>query len=216
MTNKERRKGLFSIDFYHVAFVFTFVLNESTTDAALPVQLIRINPKQRAAWAKPKRANTLAPAPSPNPMTYLTCKKSNTVTKSSPSVFNDGKLNLNQNGNSIIQSVRKKGFRTSAHHIKEDKKKIGEKLRIGKCISVISMTRNIDMNETWTFFNFRHTWTVYELLERCICVVAIGKKRKKETENKEFMRHKRVPITFCIFCICTRPVSKFLDRSLKL
>lgn len=162
--------------------LFTFVLNESTTDAALPVQLIRINPKHRAAWAKPKRASTLAPAPSPNPMTYLTCKKSNTVTKSSPSVFNDGKLNLNQNGNLIIQRIRKKGFSdVGASYQKEIK--IGEKLRFGKCISVVSMTRNIDMNETWTFFNFRHTWAVYELLERCICGVAIGKKRRETTKS---------------------------------
>lgn len=87
-----------------VTWIFTFVLNESTTDAALPVQLIRINPKHRAACAKPKRANTLAPAPSPSPMTYLTCKKSNTVTKSSPSVFNDGKLNLNQNEINILEA----------------------------------------------------------------------------------------------------------------
>lgn len=75
-------------------FRFTLVLNESTTLAALPVQLIRMSPKHRAACAKPKRANTFAPAPSPNPITYFTCKKSKTVTKSSPSVFNDGKTKL--------------------------------------------------------------------------------------------------------------------------
>lgn len=72
----------------------TLVLNDCKTDAALPVQLMRINPKHLLGWAKPKRAKTLAPAPSPKPIMYLTCKKSNTVTKSSPRVFNDGNWKL--------------------------------------------------------------------------------------------------------------------------
>lgn len=89
---------------------FTLVLNESTTDAALPVQLIRIKPKQRAGCANPKRANVFAPAPSPSPMTYFTCKKSNTVTKSSPSVFSDGKTKLCQHKN-----AKKKRLKLSKH-----------------------------------------------------------------------------------------------------
>lgn len=74
-------------------------MNASKTEVALPVQLIRIRPKHLAGCAKPKRANTFAPAPSPNPMTYLTCKKSSTVTKSSPRIWNEGywKLEMIQN-----------------------------------------------------------------------------------------------------------------------
>lgn len=87
---------------------FTLVLKESTTEAALPVQLMRINPKHRAACAKPKRANTLAPAPSPNPMMYFTCKKSNTVTKSSPRVFNDGNAKLKTNGFKVSRKRKTK------------------------------------------------------------------------------------------------------------
>lgn len=91
-------------------------LNDCKTDAALPVQLIKINPKQRPGWAKPNRASTLAPAPSPKPMTYFTCKKSKTVTKSSPKVFNDGNwklkfdviyyLYITENYNNVICIIR--------------------------------------------------------------------------------------------------------------
>lgn len=74
--------------------VYTLVLNVSTTLAALPVTLIKISPRHRVGWAIPNRAQTFAPAPSPKPMTYFTCKKSRTVTRSSPSVFNDGNWKL--------------------------------------------------------------------------------------------------------------------------
>lgn len=75
------------------------VLNVSKTDAADPVQLINISPRHLDGCFKPKRAKTLAlknenkckyffiwylnemskiyqayPAPSPNPITYFTCK----------------------------------------------------------------------------------------------------------------------------------------------
>lgn len=139
-------------------YLITLVLNESTTDAALPVQLIKINPKQRAGCANPKRASVFAPAPSPKPMTYFTCKKSNTVTKSSPSVFNDGKTKLCQS---------KKQLQVFKIYQTYDKLPSND-LRIGKFVSVISMTGNIDVNEAWTLFYFHHAWTVHKLLERCI------------------------------------------------
>lgn len=44
--------------FIHCSFIQTLFLKLSMTDAALPVQLMSINPKQRAAWANPKRAST--------------------------------------------------------------------------------------------------------------------------------------------------------------
>lgn len=84
----------------------TFVLNVSTTLAALPVTLININPRLREGWAIPNRAKTFAPAPSPNPITYFTCKKSSTVTKSSPRVFRDGNWKLN-----LIEAVKKSFYK---------------------------------------------------------------------------------------------------------
>lgn len=38
-------------------------------------------------------------------------------------------------------------------------------LRIGKFVGIVGMTRNIDVNETRTFLNLGHAWTVYELLK---------------------------------------------------
>lgn len=70
-------------------------MNVSVTLAALPVALISINPRLLVGCAIPNLAKTFAPAPSPNPMTYFTCKKSRTVTRSSPSVFKDGNWKLN-------------------------------------------------------------------------------------------------------------------------
>jgi hypothetical protein len=98
------------------------VLNVSKTVAAEPVQLMRTKPRHLVGCLRPKRAKTLAlnisrkefteikinvqiirfpskapdnyPAPSPNPITYFTCKKSNTVTKSSPRVWSDGNWKL--------------------------------------------------------------------------------------------------------------------------
>lgn len=81
---------------------FTFVLNASKTEVALPVQLIKIRPKHLVGCAKPKRASTFAPAPSPKPITYLTCKKSSTVTKSSPSIWNEGYWKLHKRKYSLI------------------------------------------------------------------------------------------------------------------
>lgn len=66
-----------SVSFEGIAFMFfckgrTLVLNDCKTLAALPVALINTKPSTREGWAKPKRAKTLAPAPSPRPITYLT------------------------------------------------------------------------------------------------------------------------------------------------
>lgn len=36
-----------------ICHLLTLVLNDCTTEAALPVQLIKINPKQRDEWANP-------------------------------------------------------------------------------------------------------------------------------------------------------------------
>lgn len=47
----------------------TFDLKFSFTDVADPVQFMSINPKTREGCAKPNLATTLAPAPSPNPIT---------------------------------------------------------------------------------------------------------------------------------------------------
>lgn len=105
--------------FFFAEINFTLFLNESNTDAALPVQLIKINPKQRAGCAKPKRANTFAPAPSPKPITYLTCKKSNTVTISSPNVFNDGNGKLRHREKSGREK-KKKRFRKSIYFSVEE------------------------------------------------------------------------------------------------
>lgn len=49
--------------------LLTFDLKFSFTDVADPVQLISISPKTRDGCAKPNLATTLAPAPSPNPIT---------------------------------------------------------------------------------------------------------------------------------------------------
>ena len=64
------------------------------TEAAEPVQLMRIMPRTREGCLRPKRASTLAPAPSPSSTTYLTCRKSSTVTRSSPTTSSEGYSNL--------------------------------------------------------------------------------------------------------------------------
>lgn len=72
----------------------TLFLKFSKTDAALPVQLIRMRPSTREGLAIPNLARTFAPAPSPSPITYFTCRKSSTVTRSSPSVCSVGNWKL--------------------------------------------------------------------------------------------------------------------------
>lgn len=64
----------------------TLALKFSFTEIAEAVQLINIRPTVRVGCTNPNRAITLAPAPSPSPMTYRTCNVSSTVTKSSPRV----------------------------------------------------------------------------------------------------------------------------------
>lgn len=77
--------------------IHTLFLKFSNTDAALPVQLIRMRPSTREGFAIPNLARTFAPAPSPSPITYFTCRKSSTVTRSSPSVCNVGNWKLMRN-----------------------------------------------------------------------------------------------------------------------
>ena len=74
--------------------VRTLFLKLSITLAAEPVQLINIIPTTLVGCAKPNLAQTFAPAPSPKQITYLTCKKFNTDTRSSPRVCNVGNWNL--------------------------------------------------------------------------------------------------------------------------
>jgi hypothetical protein len=77
--------------------IYTLFLKFSNTDAALPVQLIRMRPSAREGLAIPNLARTFAPAPSPSPITYFTCRKSSTITRSSPSVCNVGNWKLMRN-----------------------------------------------------------------------------------------------------------------------
>lgn len=72
----------------------TLFLKLSITLAGDPVQLIRIIPITFDGCAKPNLAHTLAPAPSPRQITYFTCKKFNTDTRSSPRTWSVGNWNL--------------------------------------------------------------------------------------------------------------------------
>lgn len=49
--------------------MLTLDLKFSFTDVADPVQFMSISPKTREGCAKPNLATTLAPAPSPSPIT---------------------------------------------------------------------------------------------------------------------------------------------------
>lgn len=148
--------------FLSKACQLTFVLNASKTEVALPVQLIRIRPKHLAGCAKPKRASTLAPAPSPKPMTYLTCKKSSTVTKSSPSIWNEGYWKLLNDKYSLIIVVI--GVERKIKN--KEKSHSGWHLRIWQCFGIVCVSRGINMNKTWAFLNFCHTGTTNKILER--------------------------------------------------
>lgn len=171
---------------------FTFVLNESTTDAALPVQLIRTDPKHRAGCANPNRAKTLAPAPSPRPIIYLTCKKSRTVTKSSPSVFKDGKLNLNWNEIDLFNENRIDALcKISANNYES-----GSVSALSACPGT-----SIWMKHDLSFISviqgeFTNSWNDVSIIHK-----------------QKHVRKKRAHPTYLLLFACTRPMSKTLDHS---